>query len=190
MEHQAQPAAEDHGAKTVTGGNLGINLTNPKRVLPFYNPPGARGEDSILSTCLGSYNVKKIPVYTFHDGFAFYSSLLKGSLPMKLKRVSLYDSAAVNQRFYRACVGWARYKPLYIYLTQPDAFSDIMSRSLKNLDESLPNVCSYFNNGDFMNIRGEMQKYAEAVPQHNREFSEMRKIWFRIVLSVCGLKSV
>lgn len=186
VEHKVQPVAEDHGARIVTGGNLGINLTNPKRVLPFYNPPGARGEDSILSTCLGSYNVKKIPAYTFHDGFAFYSSLLRGALPMKLKRISLYDSAAVNQRFYRACVGWARYKPLYTYLTQPEQFSDIMSRSLKGLDESLPCVCSYFNSSDFMNLRSELEKYTKEVPEHNREFTEMRRIWSRIIPFACG----
>lgn len=34
------------GSKFISGSNLGINLTKPQRVLPFYNPVGARGEDT------------------------------------------------------------------------------------------------------------------------------------------------
>ena len=35
-------------AKFISGANLCINLTDAKRVFPFYNPPGARGEDTFL----------------------------------------------------------------------------------------------------------------------------------------------
>ncbi len=64
MEHKTKLVRQEKGAKFISGGNLGINLTCPEKVLPFYNPPGARGEDSILSTCLENHTVKKIPVYT------------------------------------------------------------------------------------------------------------------------------
>lgn len=43
MEHKAQLVAAVHGAKYISGGNLGINLTVPEKTLPFFNPPGARG---------------------------------------------------------------------------------------------------------------------------------------------------
>ncbi|MDD3260540.1 MAG: hypothetical protein PHU79_01310 [Oscillospiraceae bacterium] len=183
--HQAELVPEAAGAKFISGSNLGINLTDPARVLPFYNPPGARGEDSILSTCLGSYNVKRIPVYTFHDGFSFYGSLLKGVLPLSLKKITMYDSKAANSRFYKACIGWARYKPLYTYLTQPKNFSDIMKSSLENLDQTLPYICAYFNNYGFENLRKDMQHYAEKVPEHNRQFQSMKKTWSKIVAHIC-----
>ncbi|ARP50810.1 hypothetical protein [Caproicibacterium sp. XB2] len=183
--HQAELVPEVNGAKFISGSNIGINLTNPERVLPFYNPPGARGEDSILSTCLSNYNVKRIPVYTFHDGFSFYGSLLKGVLPLSLEKISLYDSVEVNNRFYKACIGWARYKPLYTYLTQPENFSEIMKNSLTGLEQSLPYVCSYFNNSDFHNLYTDMHHYAEKVPEHNRQFHKMQQTWSEIISFIC-----
>ena len=39
---------EINHAKFISGANLCINLTEPRRVFPFYNPPGARGEDTFL----------------------------------------------------------------------------------------------------------------------------------------------
>lgn len=180
-EHQANLALEANGAKFISGGNLGINLTKRTKVLPFYNPPGARGEDSILSTCLKEYNVKWIPVYTFHDGFSFYGTLLRGVLPLKLKQISLYDSAAVNNRFYKACLGWARYKPLYTYLTQPDSFTETMDQSLQNLQECLPYVCSYFNDRRYYNLFYEMEKYVKNVPTHNQQFHDLQKAWKKMI---------
>ena len=72
-------------AKFISGANLCINLTDANRVFPFYNPPGARGEDTFLSTCLSERKVLRVPVYTFHDGFSTYNDLLHGVLPIKLK---------------------------------------------------------------------------------------------------------
>ena len=83
---------EENHAKFITGGNLGLNLTDPAKIPPFYNPPGARGEDSFFSTCLTNCVVKRVPAYTFHDGFALYSDLLRGVLPTFLKSCLLYTS--------------------------------------------------------------------------------------------------
>ncbi len=112
-----------------------------------------------MSTCITKRNVKKIPVYTFHDGFGFYSSLLRGVLPMELRKISLYDSVAVIDRFYRACIGWMRYKPLYTYLTQSNLYQDIMEQSRHNLEASLENVCAYFNNWNFQQILINLDTY-------------------------------
>ena len=56
--------------KFISGANLCFNLKNYKNFPPFYNPPGARGEDTFLSTCLSECSVRKVPCYTFHDGFS------------------------------------------------------------------------------------------------------------------------
>lgn len=42
----AEEVPETNHAKFISGGNLCINLTAPDRTIPFYNPPGARGEDT------------------------------------------------------------------------------------------------------------------------------------------------
>lgn len=181
MEHKAQLVPEHNGAKYISGGNLGINLTDPSKILPFFNPPGARGEDSLLSTCITQRNVKKIPIYTFHDGFGFYGSLLKGVLPMELKKISLYDSQTVIDRFYRACIGWIRYKPLYTFLTQPEYYTDILEKSKQNLQKTLEAISAYFNNWDFMQILTELEDYIAKIPLHFDMFCQANQTWKKII---------
>jgi len=105
------------GSKFVSGSNLCVNLKNPAGIPPFYNPPGARGEDAFLATCLLDRKVLRVPCYTFHDGFSVYTSMLHGVLPRKLKHVSA-GTKRVADRFCNTCVGWIRYKPLLMYITR------------------------------------------------------------------------
>src|SRR5450756_1923241 len=85
ISDNAKEVQEIDHAKFISGANLGINLTDPRRTFPFYNPTGARGEDAFLSTCLHERKVLRVPCYTFHDGFSTYNHLLEGVLPIKLK---------------------------------------------------------------------------------------------------------
>ena len=43
---------ENNGMKFISGSNLGFNLKQIDRIFPVYNPPGARGEDTFLRTCI------------------------------------------------------------------------------------------------------------------------------------------
>lgn len=183
MDQKASLVEPVHGAKYLSGCNLGINLTRPERVLPFYNPPGARGEDSILSTCLADYTVKSIPVYTFHDGFSIYGSLLKGVLPIDLKKISLYESEHIHHRFYHACIGWMRYKPLYTYLTQPQSCQQLLSEAKENLNSTLSNVCAYFNNRGFERLRKELDAYTKKIPEHAEALNKTQQVWHTIAVA-------
>ncbi|MFZ3130741.1 MAG: hypothetical protein WA125_06460, partial [Desulfosporosinus sp.] len=111
---EALEVQETNHAKFISGANLCINLTDPRRIFPFYNPPGARGEDTFLSTCLSERKVLRVPCYTFHDGFSTYNHLLEGVLPINLKFIKA-DTEQITTRFYNACIGWIRYKPLLLY---------------------------------------------------------------------------
>ena len=119
---------EENHCKFISGSNLCINLTKPDRTFPFFNPPEARGEDTFLSTLLTNRSVKRVPVYTFHDGFQEYRQLLTGALPVRLNPIAA-DSDAVKKRFYNACIGWIRYKPLLMYLTDSFKFVSLISIS-------------------------------------------------------------
>ena len=171
---------EENHAKFITGGNLGLNLTDPIKIPPFYNPPGARGEDSFFSTCLTDLVVKRVPAYTFHDGFSLYSDLLRGVLPTRLKSVSLYDSRAVTERFLRACVGWVRYKPLYTRLTRPEDWQEVLSEAEADLRDTLPAVCAYFNDRAFADICAQFAQYRRDVDEHLAEFACVKKLWTRM----------
>ncbi|ULO05641.1 hypothetical protein H1230_21545 [Paenibacillus sp. 19GGS1-52] len=177
---EAVEVQETNHAKFISGANLCINLTDSSRVFPFYNPPGARGEDTFLSTCLSDRKVVRIPCYTFHDGFSTYNHLLAGVLPVKLKFITA-DNEQITTRFYKACIGWIRYKPLLLYITDRDHYEDKIAEMREQLKETLPKICAYFGEMDFMNVLSELEKYNKDVEIHHRDFLETQRIWAKIM---------
>jgi len=171
---------EINHAKFISGANLCLNLTDPRRVFPFYNPPGARGEDTFLSTLLSERKVLKVPCYTFHDGFSTYNHLLEGVLPIKLKFIKA-DSEQIITRFYKACIGWIRYKPLLMYITHPDQYDEIIKKMREDLEKELPKICEYFGNDDFGNVLNELEEYNKNVKKHYEEFLDTQRIWAKIM---------
>lgn len=180
VRDEVEEVQQVNHTKFISGSNLCINLTNPKRVSPFYNPPNARGEDTFLSTCLGERKVLRVPCYTFHDGFSNYRNLMNGVLPIKLKNIPANSEAIVN-RFYRACIGWVRYKPLLLYITQQDHYEEKIEEMREQIAASLPSICNYFGRRDFMNISIELEKYNRNVKKHYQQYLKTQEIWEKIV---------
>ena len=185
MNNTLEEVPEISNAKFISGANLCINLADPHRTSPFYNPPGARGEDTFLSTCLSDRKVLRLPCYTFHDGFSIYNHLLSGVLPTKLNRIEA-DSKRVISRFYRACIGWIRYKPLFLYITKRDDYNDEIEHMRRNLQITLPKFCSYFNSNDFMRISKELEIYHKNVEHHYKQFMDNQAIWTKICDQLLG----
>ena len=183
----AAEVQEVNSAKFISGANLCINLTQPERTSPFYNPPGARGEDTFLSTCLSARKVLRVPCYTFHDGFSTYHHLMDGVLPIQLKSIGA-DSEAVRTRFYNACIGWIRYKPLLLYITQREQYEDKISEMREKLTVTLPKVCAYFGSDGFMNIAKELERYHKNVQKHYDQFIQTQQIWANINLFLTAQK--
>lgn len=175
----AEEVQEVNRTKFISGANLCINLTNPERVMPFYNPPRARGEDTFLSTCLSEHKVLRVPCYTFHDGFATYNYLLDGVLPIHLKYIRS-DSEKVVTRFYNACIGWIRYKPLLLYITQREKYEEKIKMMREQLTVTLPKICAYFGRQDFMRVLRELEYYDKNVRRHYQEYAETQRVWAHI----------
>lgn len=170
----------ENGRRFISGANLCINLQNPTRTLPFYNPPGARGEDTFLSTMLQDRKVCKVPCYTFHDGFSFYQHLLDGVLPIHLARITA-DSSLVTTRFVNACVGWVRYKPLLVYITQRDDYEAEMRTIRAALDHTVPVLASHFGDKRFLKVSAEFEKYCKNVNRHYARYLLAQETWEKIV---------
>lgn len=168
------------GCKFISGANLCINLRDPSKTLPFFNPPGARGEDTFLSTLLEDKIVRRIPCYTFHDGFSIYQHLLDGVLPIRLSAITT-DSAVVNSRFLNACIGWVRYKPLFTYITAPEEYEQRRVQIKSALDQTLPKLAEYFQEKRFFNIATEFDKYSKNVKKHYNQFSLSQRTWEKIM---------
>jgi hypothetical protein len=171
---------EVNGMKFISGANLGFNLKNIDKLFPFYNPPGARGEDTFLSTCIGESIIRKIPCYTFHDGFSSYEHLLLGVLPNKLK-VMRADSSVITKRFLRASIGWIRYKPLLLYITQRDNYETEIMKMKENLSKVIPKICNYFGNDEFKKILDELEFYHTHVEDHYKDFENTKSAWAKTI---------
>lgn len=169
-----------NGMKFISGANLGINLKNLSKVYPFYNPPGARGEDTFLSTCISECNVMSIPCYTFHDGFSSYQSLTNGVLPRQLKSMNI-KSSNIAKRFLKASVGWIRYKPLLVYITQREEYEQIMKDMEQKLLNIVPKFCRYFGNDVFRCIENEFYTYLSNVQNHYKDFEHTKLAWEKIM---------
>ena len=178
--NEATEVLETNHSKFISGANLCINLTDSRRVFPFYNPPGARGEDTFLSTCLSERKVLRVPCYTFHDGFSTYSHLLEGVLPIQLKFIKA-DTEKITTRFYKACVGWIRYKPLLLYITQPESYHEKIAEMREQLKETLPKICTYFGKPEFIDILAELEKYHKNVEKHHCEFLQTQRTWAKMM---------
>jgi len=166
--------------KFISGSNLGFNLKNTNKIFPFYNPPGARGEDTFLSTSIGECDVWKVPCYTFHDGFGTYGNLLHGVLPEKLKNIKA-DSGKNTKRFLKASIGWIRYKPLLLYITQRDKYETEIIKMKEELANVIPKICDYFGNDEFKNILNELEFYDAHVENHFKEFKQTGLTWIKIL---------
>jgi hypothetical protein len=171
---------EINGMKFISGANLGFNLKNIDKIFPFYNPPGARGEDTFLSTSIGECEIRKVHCYTFHDGFGVYEHLLLGVLPNALKIVHP-DQGVVTKRFLKASIGWIRYKPLLIYITDGENFNTRILKIKSDLEYVLPKISNYFQNNEFMDILKELDFYIKHVEKHYKDFEKTKATWVKIV---------
>ena len=73
----------------IAGSTLCLNLRHIDRIPAFYNPEGARGEDTFFSTQLINSKVIKVPVYHFHDGFLKYTNIARQKYPKTLRKIML-----------------------------------------------------------------------------------------------------
>ncbi|MDD4726780.1 MAG: hypothetical protein PHR70_08330 [Tissierellia bacterium] len=171
---------EMNGMKFVSGANLGFNLKDTDKIFPFYNPPRARGEDTFLSTCLSECTIRKIPCYTFHDGFSTYQNLLLGVLPNKLKTMNA-KSTVIAKRFLQASLGWIRYKPLLLYITDRENYETEIHLIKENLSKVIPSICDYFANDKFKDILSELDFFDAHVKEHYKDFQNTKNAWIKIV---------
>lgn len=180
---EAREVEELNGAKFISGSNLCFNLKriyDKKLLVPFYNPPGARGEDTILSTCLSDVRVLKVPCYTFHDGFLTYRNLLNGVLPSRLKQIKA-NSPQIITRFLRASIGWVRYKPLLLYITNRKNYMCEIEQMRENLEKVIPAFCRYFSNNEFEKILIDLDYYHKNVRKYYITFQKAKKVWQKMV---------
>lgn len=168
-------------APIIYGSNLCLNLDHIDKIPAFYCPPNARGEDSIFAcaTVEKETKVMSVPVYHFHDGFLKFTSLMKERFPKKPLKIVLEDNS-VEQRFYKATIGWTKYKPLYFYLTDKKHYKEIIKDSKINLEKSASKMNTLFETCDFTSLIDILDEYDKNVEKHYKEYLETNRIWDKI----------
>lgn len=166
----------EDGNKFVAGSTLCLNLQHIDKIPAFYNPPLARGEDTFFSMNLENSKVIKVPVYHFHDGFLKYKKIMEGDYPEKFKLIKANDKN-VEKRFFKACQGWIKYKPLLLYILNRDDY-DYQIRKVKvKLKRSIRRIDHLFDQSNFENLVKQLDEYDSKVEEHYNDFIRMNKIW-------------
>jgi hypothetical protein len=133
-----------------------------------------------MSTALTDLKVVKVPCYAFHDGFSMYNNLLNGVLPVELKPIENISNE-ILKRFIDATIGWVRYKPLLVYITDNDNFEATMRIMEDNLKYTIPKLCTYFNTHQFNKILVEFEKYRKNAKKHFNDFEKTKTTWTRLL---------
>ena len=108
---------------------------------------------------------------------------MNGILPKVLEPVDC-SSPSVVKRFANAAIGWIRYKPLMIYITQPNEYETIMEEVEKKLELTIPKLCRYFHNTHFEQIRHELFHYRNNVKRHFAAFQQTKKAWAKVMTNI------
>ena len=162
--------------KWIAGSTLCLNLDNIDKIPAFYNPYLARGEDTFFSTALGNSSVYKIPVYHFHDGFLKYTSIMKGEYPKSLRKITVKEDSIKN-RFLKASLGWIRYKPLLLYITNKDSYKKEIKNMKSKLKPIIPKLNHIFEDNCFSSLLTELEKYDENVENDYKDYEKTNEVW-------------
>ena len=149
------------------------------KIPAFYNPPGARGEDTFFSVLLDDAKVIRIPMYHFHDGFLKYTGIMNNLLPTKLKRID-NDEESIGPRFFKASTGWIKYKPLLMYIQDRENYDEKIKIAKEKLRNSAEKIDGLFENSDFTKLPDIFEEYDENVEEHYQDFLETNRIWNKL----------
>ena len=167
------------GAKWIAGSTICLNMNDIDKIPAFYNPPGARGEDTFFSVLLDDAKVIRIPMYHFHDGFLKYTGIMNNLLPTKLKRID-NDEESIGPRFFKASTGWIKYKPLLMYIQDRENYDEKIKIAKEKLRNSAEKIDGLFENSDFTKLPDIFEEYDENVEEHYQDFLETNRIWNKL----------
>lgn len=166
-------------AKWVAGSTLCLNFKQLNKIPAFYNPEGARGEDTFFSTKLNDSKVIKVPVYHFHDGFLKYTNITRKKYPKTLRKIKSSEEQ-ILQRFLNASRGWIKYKPLFEYITNRSGYEEKINATFEKLKNGIPEVNKLFGVDEFDILYEDLETYHKNVKKHYNEYLKTNEIWNKI----------
>ena len=163
----------------VLGSPLCLNLKHINNIPAFYNPEGARGEDTFFSTMLKNSKVVRVPVYHFHDPFLKYTRILRKKYPKTLDQMCR-NNEEISRRFEKAARGWIKYRPLYLYITNPKNYENEIIKTKENLEKSVLGMNNMFADTDFTVLFEKLEKYHNNVKKDYSNYNKVNEIWNKL----------
>ena len=68
----------------------------------------------------------------------------------------------IEKRFFNASIGWIRYKPLLMYISDKEHYQENIKKVYKNLESCIPAMNKIFQIYDFSILLEELVKYSVA----------------------------
>ncbi len=169
----------DGTGKWIAGSTLCLNLNSIDKIPAFYNPKGARGEDTFFSTLLEDVKVLRIPTYHFHDGFLKYVQIMRGRMPKCLRKINI-DEDSIEHRFLQASLGWIKYKPLLMYIKNKEEYKKNIVEVKEKLKISIPQIDKLFYNANFEELITTLEEADKNVIKHYNEYIKTNEVWNRM----------
>ena len=86
----------------------------------------------------------------------------------------------MEARFFNASMGWIKYKPLFLYLTDKENYKEKIMRTYEGLKSSIPEINKLFNDNVFDTLILSLKEYDDKVEIHYEEFIKVNKIWDKL----------
>ncbi|MCC7264028.1 MAG: hypothetical protein IT369_16060 [Candidatus Latescibacteria bacterium] len=181
-----RPLPRERGVVRMSGGNIAFDLAAVRQGLipPYFNPPGARGEDALLGAQLGGLACHRVGACIFHDPFQRYLDITRGEYPPHLAQIEV--APASLERFGGAFIGWLRYAPLLLRLTVGETREreERLEQMQAEMDALGPLLAQALGWEGFAQGGQELRRYRERVEGDWEDLQRAREAWVRVVRGV------
>ena len=83
----------------------------------------------------------------------------------------------VKTRFIKATLGWIKYKPLLLYITDQETYPEKIKEMRKKIEDIVPKLNKVFSDDCFNALIEELDKYDKSVKQDYEEYKRTNEIW-------------
>ena len=76
------------------------------------------------------------------------------------------------------------YKPLLVYLTNPQGYDEQIAQMRETLAEVSPKLAQYFQNEGFLKIIDELEEYQANAKKHADQYRLAQKTWQKLMETI------
>jgi hypothetical protein len=179
-----QTPAPPRSTNKLLGGNLGLNLTQPGKLAPFFSTVyefdgqcvKGRGEDTLLGQAMteNEGQLLDVDLKIFHDTYIDF--------PIK-PDIFQVD---VRERFYWACLGWIGRNPFLTWFRskvsrKKDHFKEEMKRQAEFLSVGSSKAARFFEDPKFLSLTTALEASMSMLPESVARYRRLMDSWIKLI---------